>query len=114
MLVTKSCENCGDSFETARRDRRFCSPACRKASWRGVPAVERPSTLPGPIVRETRALLAKYGVDDANEVARAALRCAAAMDDPNTPAAALVGLSKALPESMRYLRGVYSKTEEEA
>lgn len=108
-MKTRDCAICGNSFEATRSDARYCRAACRKAAWRGVPKATRPAALPGPIVRETRALLARYRVDGADEVARAALSCAAAMDDPGTPPAALVGLSKALPEALRYLRVAYSE-----
>jgi hypothetical protein len=52
-------------------------------------------------------MLGRLGVDDSDEVARAALSCAAALDDPYTPPGALVGLSRALPEALEYLRGVH-------
>jgi hypothetical protein len=112
-VVTRACVMCGESFEASRRDAKFCSPACRKAHWRGVPVLEQPAALPGPVTRETRAILAQLGVDDSDHVARAALACAAAMDSPHTPPGALVGLSKALPESLAYLREVYRRDNEE-
>jgi len=98
---------CEGWFEASRSDARYCSAACRKAAWRGAPKAKQPAALPGPITRETRAMLGRLGVDDSDEVARAALSCAAALDDPYTPPGALVGLSRALPEALEYLRGVH-------
>ncbi|WP_238165393.1 hypothetical protein [Kribbella caucasensis] len=105
--MSKNCAICGDPFEAARSDRRYCSAACRKSAWRGAPAIEQPAELPGPVARETRVILGRLDVDlDRDHVGRAALRCAAALDDPNTPPGALVGLSRALPEALEYLREV--------
>lgn len=106
MKVTRNCEICEGPFEASRSDARYCSATCRKAAWKGVSKAEQPTPLPGPIARETRAILGRLGVDDSNEVARAALSCAGALDDPYTPPGALVGLSRALPEALEYLRGV--------
>lgn len=110
MKITRNCAQCGDPFEAARSDARYCSTACRKAKWSGKSAVRQPAALPGPIARETRVILGRLGVDDSDEVGRAAIACAAAMDDPSTPPGALVGLSRQIPETLRYLR---TRTEEE-
>jgi predicted nucleic acid-binding Zn-ribbon protein len=104
MHVMRGCAQCGELFEAGRRDARFCSPQCRKKSWKGVPSVPVPAELPGPVTRATRAELAKLGVDTADDVAKAALSCASALDNPGTPPGALVGLSRVLPESLDYLR----------
>jgi hypothetical protein len=106
MKVPKNCAACGTSFEASRSDAQYCSPTCRKAAWKGLPKVQQPTELPGPIARETRTILSRLGVDDSDDVGHAALACAAALDDPSTPPGALVGLSRALPETLEYLRGV--------
>ena len=110
-MVTHSCGACGASFESRRRDARFCSPKCRKAAWSGAPLIEPLPTLPGPVERETRAILAGLHVDGADDVARAAVRVAGALDDPNTPASALAGLSKALPGALAYLRQIHGEDD---
>lgn len=111
MKVTRSCAFCGGSFEASRRDARYCSPACRKAAWRGDSPVEQPAVMPGAITRETRAILRRLGVDDSDDIARAALNIAQAMDSPHTPPGALVSLSKALPEALAHLREVRERDE---
>lgn len=103
-MVTHSCEACGAAFESRRRDARFCSPACRKAAWKGAPLLEPPPTLPGPVERETRRILSGLQVDGADDVARAAVRIAGALDDPATPASALGALSRQLPQTIAFLR----------
>lgn len=101
------CDMCGEPFEAARRDARFCSAKCRKRSWKGEPHVPHPGQLPGPIEREARALLARLDVDvEGDDVARAALRCAAAMDDPATPPGTLPGLSRALTDAVTHCREI--------
>lgn len=106
MRVTRDCDICQAPFEASRSDARYCSAACRKAAWRGLPKAKQPAALPGPITRETRAILGRLGVDSSDDIGRAALSCAAALDHPATPPGALVGLSKALPETLAYLREV--------
>lgn len=106
MKAIRNCEMCTAPFEASRSDARFCSPACRKLAWRGVPKAKQPASLPGPISRETRTILGLLGVDECDDIGRAALSCAAALDDPATPPGALVGLSRALPEALEHLREV--------
>lgn len=108
MKAMHNCAMCGGSFEASRRDARYCSAACRAAAWRGDEAVEQPAAMPGAIEREARVLLRRMGADESEHMAIAALACARAMDDPHTPPGALVGLSKELPEALRYLREVHS------
>jgi hypothetical protein len=103
-MIAHNCQVCGVAFESRRRDAKFCTPRCRKRAWQGAPLIEPLQTLPGPVERETRAILARIHVDGADDVARAAIRVAGALDDPNTPASALTGLTKVLPETIAYLR----------
>lgn len=106
-MISHSCEACGEPFESRRRDARFCSPKCRKAAWAGAPLTKPPIALPGPVERETRAVLASIDIGGADDVARSAIRLAMALDDPGTPASALTGLSKQLPETVRWLRDLH-------
>lgn len=106
-MVSRNCEHCGTAFEARRRDARFCSAKCRKQAWTGAPLIVQPPALPGPVERETRVILTRLGVSPDDDVARAALRVAATLDDPATPAGALPGLSRVLPETIQHLRDTY-------
>lgn len=114
MKTTRLCRICGDPFESSRRDRVYCGGKCRKAAWRGVkPAPPVPRSLPGPIERATRVVLAAEGADVAADVAVAALRCAAALDDPQTPPSALVPLSRTLGDLAREMRERFVQRQKE-
>lgn len=32
-LIHKNCEHCGTSFESKRKDKRYCSPRCKSEAW---------------------------------------------------------------------------------
>ena len=103
--MKRQCAACEAEFDARRRDARFCSPKCRKDAWqRGGAPAPSPSPFPGHVERELRAIMARLGVDPVDDdVARAAVRCAAVFEDESTPPVALVGLSKQIVESVEYL-----------
>ncbi|WP_327633673.1 hypothetical protein OHB24_27180 [Kribbella sp. NBC_00482] len=110
-MITHNCRVCGAVFESTRRDAMYCTPRCRKKAWAGAALIEPLPTLPGPVEREVRSILTSLHLDGADDVARAALRVAGAIDDPHTPASALAGLTKVLPETLAYLRETHGEED---
>ena len=90
-----------------RTSARFCGDRCRKRAQRHPEARGIGRRVPdtgGEVTAATARYLAALGVPEDDHVGRAVLACARAFDSPRTPASALVGLSRAIHESMQYLR----------
>ena len=103
-----TCLWCGEPLATRNRRARYCGAACRSNAHRHGPrAVPIGDRQPrgGQIVAIVSAQLEALGcrLED-DDLARAALALARALDDPRTPPSALVPLSKELPAVLAYLR----------
>lgn len=102
MKVVTNCAMCAEPFESSRRDARYCSPACRKAKWRGVKPVDQPVAMPGAVYRATRAWLAWIGAE--GDVPNAVLRMAEAIDAPSTSPSAVATLAGEMLRTTRELQ----------
>jgi hypothetical protein len=106
--VIVTCHYCGSTFGAVRPTAKFCSDRCRKRAQRHpeVRGLGRraPDPAGGEVTAVTARLLVGLGVPEDDHVGRALLVCCRAFDDPHTPASALVSLSRAIQESMSYLR----------
>lgn len=68
MMMTGSCEVCGEAYEFSRPSARFCSPKCRTRAHRDPGAVRKPSAPQPPVqagivVAAVRAELGAAGRD---------------------------------------------------
>jgi endogenous inhibitor of DNA gyrase (YacG/DUF329 family) len=73
----RRCETCGAVLaQTSRRDRRFCSQACRQAAYAERRAEQAVSPLPVPAVADLERLLAN-GTREDRLVARIAAHAGA-------------------------------------
>jgi hypothetical protein len=90
--MTKICSGCGNSFETNRSDKRYCSDVCRQRGKRRGPAgvgAREPSRLLEVVERD----LESAGVLE-TVLGQIAVELARTMTSPYTTPSALAGVSK--------------------
>src|SRR5215218_433769 len=101
-----TCLWCGEHLATSNRRARYCSASCRSRAHRDGPqavAIVDREPSDGEIVAIVTRQLEALGVIE-EDLGRAALVCARAIESPQTSATALVALTRELPDLMRYLR----------
>jgi len=101
------CLWCGSPLQTANRRARYCSASCRAKAHRHGPRAlplgdRRPKGADGEATAIVTRQLQALGVVD-EDLGRAALACARAIDSPQTSSSLLPGLTRALEVTMRYL-----------
>lgn len=114
MAVTVTCEQCGETFEAARRTRKYCGDRCRQQSRRSATEEEVAAVAPElpHVVAMTQRELAKLGKAD-TVLGAQALTVAVRMASAKDTGSAIAALSRELDRLMLRLRSGAKEQEDE-